>query len=318
MINSNEIENKNNEKIEQLLSELKFLEDENRQLKANVDSQKDLLSITAHELRTPLQTILGYTEMIMEEAHYRDFDLQNGGYVSLIQKNAYRLQSLIEKIMDIAKIGSRSLVPNRVFVEINQEIEDIVDEYHSALLNTADTNNRLSKETIVDKNTSLSNSVPQSFTIKFIPSKETLMVNIDRLKIYQVITNLLNNPLKSVTKKYDQLLSNDIKQNENIIIVSVIMSSSKVIPYYPEKINDMTENDVGTIIFDKSSITTKNSNPDTDRRTEERSKIKRYAIINVEDSGQGIDNGIIPTLFTKYGSLSTHGMGFGLYLVKKS
>ncbi|MDQ3084466.1 MAG: hypothetical protein M3Q77_06585, partial [Thermoproteota archaeon] len=56
----------------------------------------------------------------------------------------------------------------------------------------------------------------------------------------------------------------------------------------------------GSIIFDKSSITTKNSNPDTDRRTEERSKIKRYAIINVEGSGQGIDNGIIPTLFTKY------------------
>jgi len=59
---------------------------------------------------------------------------------------------LIEKIMDIAKIGSRSLVPNRVSVEINQEIEDIVDEYRSALLNTTDANNRLSKETIVNKN----------------------------------------------------------------------------------------------------------------------------------------------------------------------
>ncbi|MBA2267652.1 MAG: HAMP domain-containing histidine kinase [Nitrosopumilus sp.] len=170
-------------------------------------SQKDLLSITAHDLRTPLQTILGYVEMIIEEAHYRDFDLQNGGYVSLIQKNAFRLQSLIEKIMDIAKIESRSLVPNRVSVEINQEIDDIIDEYRSAFLNTADMNNRLSKETIVDKKTSLSNSVPQSVTIKFIPSKEILMVNIDRLKTYQVVTNLLNNSLKSVTKKYDQLLS---------------------------------------------------------------------------------------------------------------
>jgi len=90
------------------------------------------------------------------------------------------------------------------------------------------------------------------------------MVNINRLKIYQIITNLLNNSLKSVTKKYDQLLSNNIKLNENIIIISVIMSSSKVIPFYPEKINDMTENDVGTIIF-KPSITTKNSNPDMDR-----------------------------------------------------
>lgn len=43
----------------------------------------------------------------------------------------------------------------------------------------------------------------------------------------------------------------------------------------------------------------------------------QYAIINIEDPGQGIDKGMISTLITKYGSLSTRGMGFGLYLAKK-
>lgn len=57
------------------------------------------------------------------------------------------------------------------------------------------------------------------------------MVNIDMLKKYHVITNLLNNSLKSLTRKYDQLLSNHVKQMESIIFVSVIASNSKVIPY---------------------------------------------------------------------------------------
>ncbi|MDN5845470.1 MAG: hypothetical protein L0H53_04255 [Candidatus Nitrosocosmicus sp.] len=43
----------------------------------------------------------------------------------------------------------------------------------------------------------------------------------------------------------------------------------------------------------------------------------RYVIINGEDSGQGIDKGIMLTLFTKYGGLSTEEMAFGRYLAKK-
>lgn len=51
---------------------------ENKGLKDNEDAQGDLLSITAHELRTPLQTILVYVEMILADAQYREFDQQNG------------------------------------------------------------------------------------------------------------------------------------------------------------------------------------------------------------------------------------------------
>lgn len=122
-------------------------------------------------------------------------------------------------------------------------------------MNTADKDHRISKENMANNQTSLSNNVFQSFIIKFRPSQESLMVNIDRLKIYQVITNLLNNSLKSLTRKYDQLLTNHIKQIKSIIFVSISMSNTKVIPYYPEETSDMIDNDLLTVIFDKSSIT---------------------------------------------------------------
>lgn len=122
-------------------------------------------------------------------------------------------------------------------------------------MNTADKDRRISMENMANIQTSLSNNVFQSYIIKFRPSQESLMVNIDRLKIYQVITNLLNNSLKSLTRKYDQLLTNHIKQIESIIFVSISVSNTKVIPYYPEETSDMIDNDLLTVIFDKSSIT---------------------------------------------------------------
>ncbi|MDN5845469.1 MAG: hypothetical protein L0H53_04250 [Candidatus Nitrosocosmicus sp.] len=61
----------------------------------------------------------GYVEMKVEDARYREFDHRNVKYLSVIQKNTKRLQSMIEKIMDVAKIEKNSFVPNRVSIEIN-------------------------------------------------------------------------------------------------------------------------------------------------------------------------------------------------------
>lgn len=102
-----------------------MLENKNKRLVDNEDLHSDLLSITAHELRTPLQTISGYVEKIMEDARYREFDQLNGGYLSVIQKNTARLQSKIEKIINISKIENNSTVPTRVAGEFNQ-VKDLV------------------------------------------------------------------------------------------------------------------------------------------------------------------------------------------------
>lgn len=71
------------------------------------------------------------------------------------------------------------------------------------------------------------------------------------------------------------------------------MSDLKVVPHYPVKTGDMTENDFETVIFDKSHVNYRISDLNNDQWIEGRSKNVRYAIINVEDPGSGTNKGIL-------------------------
>jgi signal transduction histidine kinase len=65
--------------------------------------QEEFINITAHELRTPIQSIIGYTEMI------KSFPEKTANYVQPIERNAQRLYKLIQDILDITKIESGNL-----------------------------------------------------------------------------------------------------------------------------------------------------------------------------------------------------------------
>ena len=93
MRNPDETESKNNERIDYLLSELRFLENKISNLK-KMRILSDLLSVATNELRTPLQKLSQDMLTIMKETRYREFDQQNGCYLSVIQKNALRLHCL--------------------------------------------------------------------------------------------------------------------------------------------------------------------------------------------------------------------------------
>lgn len=69
----------------------------------------------------------------MKNNNYKEFDRHNNGYLSAIERNSLRLQDVVEKILDMAKLERMDLIPNKVSVEINNEIKDIVDEYRDTL-----------------------------------------------------------------------------------------------------------------------------------------------------------------------------------------
>jgi signal transduction histidine kinase len=67
-------------------------------------AQKEFINIAAHELRTPIQPILGLSEFLS-----RRVEEENRDYVSVIIRNARRLQRLSEDILDITRIESKTL-----------------------------------------------------------------------------------------------------------------------------------------------------------------------------------------------------------------
>jgi signal transduction histidine kinase len=137
------------------------------------DKIKDeFINVAAHELRTPIQPILGLADILRSK---QTDGGQEAEYMDVIIRNAKRLQRLTEDILDITRIESKSL-------GLKKELFNLSELILSAI---ADSNNQVAKE---HKDTNLK--------LEFIDSKEGIFIEADRGRINQVILNLLSNAIK--------------------------------------------------------------------------------------------------------------------------
>jgi two-component system sensor histidine kinase VicK len=137
------------------------------QLKIHDKMQKEFINVAAHELRTPIQPILGLAEVLQHGIK----DTHQIHLTDVIIRNAKRLQRLTEDILDVTKIESQSL-------QLNKEQFNLREMMLNAI---ADSNNQLKK----DSNIKLE-----------LVSKEDVFVEADKARLNQVITNLLSNAIK--------------------------------------------------------------------------------------------------------------------------
>ena len=135
-------------------------------------AQKEFINIAAHELRTPIQPILGLSEILS-----RKVEDENQEYVNVIIRNARTLQRLSEDILDITRIEAKSLNLNKQSFRFVKAIREIVKDYSSS--------------------TDFSKSTP-NIIISFIASEELESMDTvaDQNRIKQVISNLVNNSIK--------------------------------------------------------------------------------------------------------------------------
>jgi signal transduction histidine kinase len=172
--------------------------------------------------------------------------------IQAIQRNAIRLQKLTNDILDVARIESRTLKLDKEKFDINNKIADVIED--------------------VEKQISDSNKLK----ILFTEPREAIFVDADKVRIYQVISNILNNAIK-FTK-------------EGTILVSAKVTQKKGMSREEEEKEEEGR--------DYSS-----SSP-------------RQVIVSVKDSGAGIDPEIMPRLFTKFATKSEKGTGLGLFISK--
>lgn len=152
----------------QLQASNNLLSDANQQLTVHDKMQKEFINIAAHELRTPTQAILGYSEL-MEQADPEEVRQAAGA----ILRNANRLERLTEDILDVTRIESQSLKLNMERFDLNEKIEHVIEDMRSGLLS----NSKATK-------------------IIFERTENEIPVYGDRVRIFQVVSNLLNNSLK--------------------------------------------------------------------------------------------------------------------------
>ena len=85
-------------------AEIKSLE-EDRDLKVQDVMQMEFINMAAHELRTPIQPILGLSELLISKIE----DTEQLQLLNIIVRNAKRLQQLTNDILDVTRIESHSL-----------------------------------------------------------------------------------------------------------------------------------------------------------------------------------------------------------------
>jgi len=173
--------------------QLKYLYDQvvasNEQMKISSKMQKEFINVAAHELRTPVQPILGLAELLHNKKQkQKEEEEQDKEFLTIIIRNARRLQQLTECILDITKIENQSLKLNKEQFSMN-----------SLLLETfTDFRNQLKKEG------------KQKIKWTLALEEGDTSVVADKNRIIQVILNILNNAIK-FTKEGNIIIATEKK-----------------------------------------------------------------------------------------------------------
>jgi signal transduction histidine kinase len=140
-----------------------------QKVKESEKMKDEFINIAAHELRTPIQPILGLSDIMYSKI--KDEDQRE--LLDIIIRNAKRLKRLTDNVLDVTKIESRSLVFNKAKLNLNSVISDVLKEY---------VNKNITQETA-------------KIVYDFKP-KNDMIVEADKDRLSQVIHNLLDNALK--------------------------------------------------------------------------------------------------------------------------
>jgi signal transduction histidine kinase len=181
----------------------KEIEKTNEELKHKDQLKDEFIQVAAHELRSPIQPILGLSELLQR----REIgDSSNIGMTDTIKeeekeiidaiiRNSKRLVLLTEDILDVAKIESKSLSLKKEKFNLIEMIKDVLKEYEHQIQN--------------------SNSIKLSFET---PEINEIIIEGDKNRLSRVFYNLLNNAIR-FTKKGS--ITVNVERKTNNIIISI-------------------------------------------------------------------------------------------------
>jgi two-component system sensor histidine kinase VicK len=193
-------------------------------------AQKEFINIAAHELRNPIQPILGLSDVLLRSDIFLDSNKNDGikqkEIVEIIARNARRLQRLTEDILDVTRIDSKTLRLNKQSIIIAESIREMVQDYSAEIRNYG-----------------------KSIIISFSCSKELESTSIiaDENRVKQVIRNLIDNAIK-FTQKGEITISIEIDYKHNQIVVKVKDTGKGIDSYILPKLFNkfVTKSDSGT------------------------------------------------------------------------
>ncbi|MFX0005166.1 MAG: ATP-binding protein [Promethearchaeota archaeon] len=147
--------------------------EENKKLLELNKMRKDIITRVSHELKTPLTSIYGASQILIKHLREKlDDDVMN--FVEISHRGAIRLKKLVENLIDASRIETGKLMLKLSVQNISNLVRECVDEMKYLTYNRK-----------------------QSINLKL---PEEIYFYVDKIRLQQVITNILSNAIKNTPK----------------------------------------------------------------------------------------------------------------------
>lgn len=191
------------------ITDLKIMERKLRLAKEEAEESNRIksafLANMSHEIRTPLNAIVGFSHLIAES----DDAEERKTYYNIVNANNERLLQLINEILDLSKIESGTIEFSFGPASLHNLCREVYDAH---IFRT-----------------------PQGVSLVYEPSDESLMIETDKNRVFQVISNLIGNAVK-FTKEGS--ISYGYKLVDNQIVFHVTDTGTGI---EPEKVGRVFE-----------------------------------------------------------------------------
>lgn len=196
-------------------------EHELRQTAEEANRLKDeFLAIMSHELRNPLNVILGYAELLLRADEIKR-SATLGRMADAIKRNAVSQSKLIRDLLDLSRLRSGKLDLNRETVSPVSAIENAIETVRT-------------------------DAESKQITIDVIPPDDLLFVRADPVRLEQIIWNLLNNSVK-FTPRGGHITVRLEEEQGNQIVLTVSDNGQGIDPsFLPHIFQIFRQADAGT------------------------------------------------------------------------
>lgn len=200
--------------IRSYIEEQRRLSDElktaNEEIQQRERMKDEFINVAAHEMRTPIQPILGISELLKSMRHENNLPVtKEEELLDMIINNAKRLLLLQENILDVSRIENKLLKLNKVQCDLVEIISTAVQ----------DVENRIDKNMV---------------KLRYKQTEaNSLLVYADRAKLTQVVSNLLNNAIKFTQAGS---ITVDVVKDDNKAIVRIRDTGTGIHPRVESKL----------------------------------------------------------------------------------
>ena len=164
--------------------------------------EKDFINIAAHELRNPIQPIIGFSELLYSK-------IENQEHRRLLEEvilNARRLERLARVMLDVTRIENNSLILTKETVDTGKVVREVIDSYNRKLGEKNAANNSKNLEQLII----IQNGV------------KDVEATLDKVRITQVICNILDNAVSfSHEGKIKVVLKKEKRYGQNFLLIKV-------------------------------------------------------------------------------------------------